>query len=194
MANINLLPWRETLRRRKANEFLALILGAILLTLGLLYGWHLFVQSQIEQQNRRNQLLKQEIALVDSRISEIKDLEKTKTQLLARMDIIQQLQASRPEIVHIFDELVSTLPDGVVLTEITQAGKTLTVRGKAQSNARVSAYMRNIEKSEWLTNPTLQIIENKADRPAAEFSNFVLVMQQARPKGDAESAETGGAE
>ncbi len=190
MANINLLPWRETLRRRKTQEFLALLLGAVLLTLALLFGWHMLVEKQIERQKRRNSLLKQEIALVDSRISEIKDLEKTKNQLLARMEIIQQLQVSRPEIVHLFDELVSTLPDGVVLTSVKQAGRTLTVTGRAQSNARVSAFMRNIEASQWLSNPRLQIIENKTKDPTAEYNNFVLVMQQKKANADNADGDT----
>ncbi len=189
MANINLLPWRETLRKRRTSEFLAIMLAAVLVTLGVLFGWHMLVERQIEQQNRRNNLLDQEISLVDSRIREIQDLEKTKSQLLARMDIIQQLQASRPEIVHVFDELVNTLPDGVVLTSIVQRGNVLTVRGRAQSNARVSAYMRNVEASDWVSNPKLQIIENKAENPAAEYNSFVLVLQQKSPASGEEGAE-----
>jgi type IV pilus assembly protein PilN len=194
MARINLLPWRETLRRERQREFGVAVAGGLIVTVLLGFYVHLHVAGMIDYQNSRNAFLKREIAEVDKKIAEIKDLEKTKARLLARMNVIQQLQASRPEIVHLFDELVTTTPEGVFLTKIEQKGDTVTLFGNAQSNARVSAYMRNVEASQWITNPVLQIIENK-DKEDSGFSQFTLTFQQKHNKtDDAEGkiAEGGG--
>jgi type IV pilus assembly protein PilN len=117
------------------------------------------MDSIIGNQNSRNEVLKGEISALDKRIGEILDLEAKKERLLARMAIIEQLQRSRPEIVHVFDELVRTLPDGVRLTSVKQSGRRLEIKGDAESNTRVSAFMRNIDKSKWLTQPDLQVVE-----------------------------------
>ena len=178
MAHINLLPWRENLRKQKANEFYALAGMLLLATAIAMYGWHWTVNDQINHQSKRNNFIKEEISLVENKIREIKDLEKTRSQLLARMDVIQQLQSSRPEIVHLFDELVTTLPDGIVLTSIKQSGKKISVNGKAQSNARVSSYMRSIEDSKWLGKTKLEIIRNSSKESKSEFNAFSLEMTQ----------------
>ena len=191
MARINLLPWRETLRKQRQREFGIAAGGGLIVTVLLGFYVHLHIASMIDyQQNQRNAFLKREIEAVDRKISEIKELEKTKARLLARMEVIQRLQASRPEIVHLFDELVSTTPDGVFLTKIEQKGGAVTLFGQAQSNARVSAYMRNVEESQWITQPTLQIIENK-DKQDTGFSQFTLTFRQ---KSNPSSAETQSAQ
>ena len=118
--------------------------------------------------------------MLDKRIKEIQDLEKEKARLLARMDIIQQLQGSRPQVVHVFDELVTTLPDGVYLTSIKNTGTGITLDGFAQSNARVSSYMRKVDNAGWLSDPRLNVIETK-DEKGQRISKFVLNVRQTSP-------------
>jgi type IV pilus assembly protein PilN len=133
-----------------------------------------------ENQQSRNSYLETEIAVLDKRIKEIKDLEREKARLLARMDIIQQLQGSRPQVVHVFDELVTTLPDGVYLTKIENKGPAITLDGFAQSNARVSSYMRKVDNADWLTDPRLDVIETK-DQKGQRISKFALNVRQTTP-------------
>jgi type IV pilus assembly protein PilN len=185
MARINLLPWRAELRKQQQKEFLLAIFLAILLTLGILFFVHSHVASLIDYQNRRNEFLQSEISMLDQKIAEIQELETKKKRLLAKMEVIQQLQSSRPEIVHLFDELARTMPDGVHLTDLTQSDKSLTVNGIAQSNARVSAYMRNLESSPWLREPLLNIIESKSENREARKdrgSTFTLQVRQSSDK------------
>jgi type IV pilus assembly protein PilN len=159
MPRINLLPHRAELRTKRRNQFF-IGLGVALGAAGLAVVASNFVMDGIiGNQNERNDLLKVEIAALDKRIEEILDLEAKKERLLARMEIIEQLQRSRPEIVHVFDELVRTLPDGVRLTSVKQNGRRLEIKGDAESNTRVSAFMRNIDKSKWLTQPDLEVVE-----------------------------------
>jgi type IV pilus assembly protein PilN len=161
MPRINLLPWREKQRLRRRNQFFAGLAGG-LAAAGLVVGLANWIMTGIiANQNERNDLVKAEIAQLDKKIAEILDLEASKDRLLARMEIIEQLQRSRPEIVHVFDELVRTLPDGVYLTSVKQSGKRLEIRGTADSNTRVSAFMRNMDQSKWLTQPDLQVVEVK---------------------------------
>jgi len=159
MARINLLPWREERRKQRQKEFAFMLgasaVGAVLLTLLI---WN-FYGRQIDGQNERNQFLEAEIAKVEKQIAEIKELDEKKSKLLARKEIIEKLQANRSQMVHLFDSLVRTIPDGVVLTSIKQDEDTLTLEGRSQSNARVSTYLRNLESSGWMTKPDLQIIE-----------------------------------
>ena len=123
-----------------------------------------------------------EIAKVDKQITEIRELERTRQKLIARMKVIEDLQVSRPQIVHLFDELVTVVPDGAFLTQVTQRGRGLTLNGRAQSNARVSSYMRNIDASPWLAKPKLRIIEQK-DQQASD-NTFALELVQVVPKED----------
>ena len=188
MARINLLPWREKLRKQRQRDFGLLVLGALVVTLLGMGYWHWYNQNLIDHQKSRNSYLEKEIATVDKQIKEIKELEQTRQKLIARMKVIEDLQVSRPQIVHLFDEMVTVVPDGAYLTKATQKGRSLVLLGKAQSNARVSTYMRNIEASPWLANPKLRIIQNTAkDAKAAEGSSFQLDLKQVVPKK--ESAE-----
>lgn len=185
MARINLLPWRAELRKQQQKEFFLAISLAILATLAVLFFVHGHISSLIDYQNRRNEFLQSEIASLDQKIKEIQDLETKKKRLLAKMDVIQQLQSSRPESVHLFDELTRTMPEGVYLTDLMQTDKNLTVNGIAQSNARVSAYMRNLESSAWLKEPLLNIIESKAENKEAKKdrgSKFTLQVRQSSDK------------
>lgn len=185
MAHINLLPWREKLRKQRQREFGLMIVGALILTvLGMVY-WHLFVQGQIDHQGNRNRYLETEIAKVDKEIREIRDLERTRQKLISRMKVIEDLQVSRPQIVHLFDELVTVVPDGAFLNQLVQRGRGLVLNGRAQSNARVSTYMRNIDASPWMSAPKLRIIENKeSDQAESSGNSFQLDLVQVVPKGD----------
>jgi type IV pilus assembly protein PilN len=184
MAHINLLPWRDKLRKQRKREFGSMILGALLITvLGMGYWGFIHVQGLIDHQKNRNRFLEREIAKVDEQIREIKELERTRQKLIARMKVIEDLQVSRPQIVHLFDELVTVVPDGAYLTQMTQRGRNLVLNGLAQSNARVSTYMRNIETSPWLNDPKLRIIENKDQNKEKMIgSTFQLDLVQVVPK------------
>jgi type IV pilus assembly protein PilN len=188
MAHINLLPWREELRKQKQQQFAVVTAGTAIMGGLLVLLAHMQMDGLIEHQNHRNQFLDQQIAELDKKIAKIKDLEKTKTALLARMDIIQQLQHSRPQSVHLMDQLVYTLPDGVYLNKISQKADALTLSGMAQSNARVSAYMRNIDNSEWMTQPKLDVIETK-EEDRRRTAEFVLRANQATAPGNKETSE-----
>jgi type IV pilus assembly protein PilN len=164
MARINLLPWREELRKQKQREFAFTLAGAAILGALLVLLAHMQVQGMIESQSARNRFLEEEIVKLDNRIAKIRDLESTKAKLLARMNVIQQLQSSRPLSVHLLDDIVRTLPEGVYLEKLAQEGNNLTFFGVAQSNARVSAYMRNIDGSVWLSKPTLDVIQTETEK------------------------------
>jgi type IV pilus assembly protein PilN len=163
MARINLLPWRAERRKLRQKEFMTMLGLAAAAALLLSFLIVMYYNGQIEGQQNRNQYLRDQIVLVDQQILEIEELDKKKANLLARKQVIEQLQASRSQMVHLFDELVRTIPEGVRLNSIKQNGQTLTLDGLAQSNARVSSYMRNLEESGWMTSPDLSIIEAKGE-------------------------------
>jgi type IV pilus assembly protein PilN len=185
MPRINLLPWRQAERKRKRQEFV-LSLGAAVATAALvtLLG-HWQMSASIKHQQNRNDLLTQEIAELDKQIEEINGLDAQKRRLLARMEIIETLQRSRPEIVHIFDEIVRVLPEGVYLTYLKQTGKRFELRGVAQSSTRVSSFMRNLDASEWLADPTLQIVQTRGrdETAGSEFTLFANQRSHAAPEG-----------
>ncbi|HHJ38161.1 MAG: pilus assembly protein PilN [Methylothermaceae bacteria B42] len=184
MARINLLPWREELRKQQQKEFFLSIALATGLTAFTMFLVHMAIADKIEYQEQRNRYLTMQIAVLDKKIKEIRDLEKKKETLISKMEIIQSLQSSRPEIVHLFDSVARTVPEGVYITKLTQSGDNLSVDGFAQSNARVSAYMRNIESSPWLEKPQLQIIETKAKSKHEREGRFSLKIKQAHPKAN----------
>lgn len=177
MPRINLLPWRAEQRAQRKKEFLIGLGGALALAAVIVLAGRFVVQSQIDGQNQRNAVLTEEIALLDQRIEEILGLENQKERMLARMEIIQQLQLSRPEAVHLFDELVRTLPEGVHLTEVKQTERRVEIQGQAQSSTRVSALMRNIDSSEWLRDPGLDVVQTVTSGPARN-SEFTVFAQQ----------------
>lgn len=185
MARINLLPWREKLRKQRQRDFGLMALGALVITLLGMGYWHWYNQGLIDHQKDRNRYLENEIAKVDKEIREIRELEQTRQKLVSRMKVIEDLQISRPQIVHLFDEMVTVVPDGAYLSILTQSGRNLVLNGRAQSNARVSTYMRNIEASPWLSAPKLRIIENKDGQERKGDSRFQLDLAQVVPKGDA---------
>jgi type IV pilus assembly protein PilN len=177
MPRINLLPWREELRQKRKKDFLTGLVGAVLLAGLSVYAAKLTVNGWISNQQSRNQTLRTEIAQLDAQIAEIRGLENQKERLLARMEIIEQLQRSRPEVVHLFDQLVDTLPEGVHLNEVRQTNTRIELRGSAQSSTRVSALMRNIDSSPWLRSPGLEVVETVSSGNE-RTANFTLFAQQ----------------
>jgi type IV pilus assembly protein PilN len=188
MPRVNLLPWREELRSQKRTEYLSALGACALAAVVAWFAVHLYFGELIAQQERRNTFLTEQITRLDEKIAEIEQLEKEKERLIARMKAIETLQTSRPIIVHMFDELVQTLPEGVHLTLVAQQGRNVTIKGIAQSNARVSNYMRNVEASEWLTNPKLTIIETKNEQQR-RIAGFTLTLQQTITKAAGEEEE-----
>ena len=189
MARINLLPWREWERERRKKQFLAnlggtLLLGAALVFLG---GWHL--DGKVENQNARNRFLETEIATLDQKIAEIRDLQKNREELLARIQVILELQGNRPVIVRVFDELVRTLPPGLHYRTLKMQGAALTLDASAESNNRISSLMRNLDGSDWFASPNLKSIK---EDPAnidygAQASSFNLTFVQINPNAVEES-------
>jgi type IV pilus assembly protein PilN len=186
MPRINLLPWREAQRKRQRQEFFfgigaALLTAAVVVALGRIQ-----MSAAIANQNERNSVIETEIAQLDKQIAEINGLENQKRRLIARMEIIETLQRSRPEIVHVFDEIVRVLPEGVYLTLLRQNGPRIEVRGVAQSSTRVSAFMRNIDNSQWLADPSLRIVETKGtdQTRGAEFTLFANQRNQVPVEGE----------
>lgn len=180
MAAINLLPWREGLRKRYQQDFIMSIVVVAVITCFILFLTYMQIEGVKEYQQRRNRMIQDEIQVVDARIGEIKDIETKKSKLLTKIEVIQKLQESRPEIVHLFDELAKTTPEGVFLTKFKQTGGSLILTGKAQSNARVSAYMRAVEASSWLEAPVLQVIKGKSKSSNEELNDFSMSARQGK--------------
>jgi len=190
MPHINLLPWREEQRKQKQQEFgIIAVSSAVIAGLIVLLA-HFHVDGLINNQKQRNAYLQSEIVILDKRIGRIKQLEAMKQNLLARMNVIQELQSSRPESVHLLDELVRTLPEGVHLKKFTQKNKSLAMTGIAESNARVSDYMRKIDSSEWLTAPRLNVIKTTPSG-RRRIANFTLRGKQKTRKQIAAEANAG---
>lgn len=159
MTKINLLDWRAQRRELRKQRFVAMMGAGVLAAAAIVGVSFLMMSNATSLQNARNDYLKQQIAEVDLKIKEIQELERVKDNLLARMRVIEELQASRSATVHFFDELVNTLPEGVTLTSIKQSGAAVTVEGAAESNGRVSTYMKNLDASPWFDDPKLVVIK-----------------------------------
>jgi type IV pilus assembly protein PilN len=177
MPRINLLPWREEERKKRQRDFMVAMGGAVAAAVLAVVLTMFSYGRMIDNQNSRNARLKAEIAVLDQSIKEIDGLEAKKARLLARMEIIEELQKSRPEIVHLFDEITRQLPEGVHLSGLKQNGATVQVTGVAQSSTRVSALMRRIDGSEWLADPNVEEIQT-TDRGPARQSNFIVTLKQ----------------
>lgn len=175
---VNLLPWREMHRKEQDRQLLTIAVGAWILMGVIIFYAHIHVSSLIENQNRRNEFMNQEIAKVDKEIKEIADIKKQRADLIARMNVIYQLQGDRTQIVHLFDELARKLPDGIYFTSLKHSGSTISLQGVAQSNARVSALMRNLASSDWFADPELEVITVKPSG-SDRVSEFSLRVKQA---------------
>ena len=184
---INLLPWREIRRREQDRQLLSISIGTwILMGLVVFYAqW--YMSDTIDHQNTRNNFVKNEIAKLEKQIEEIEELQKRKEALVARMEIIQQLQRDRTQIVHVFDDLVRKLPKGVYFTSLTKKKNAINLNGFAQSNARVSALMNNLDSSEWFTNPSLDVI-NVTPQGGTRISKFSVKVREKSKEGETEAS------
>ena len=189
MPRINLLPWREGQRKERKLAFaVAMGIAGVAACVTAFFAY-LMMGSMIQAQVRRNDQLRTEIKAVDKQIEEINNLENAKQKFIARMKIIEQLQRSRPEIVHVFDEIVRTLPDGVYLTSVKQNAAKLKFEGVAQSSTRVSSFMRNIDGSDWLKNPELEVVQTAKANPG---SSFTLTADEVSNAANPDDAGGGG--
>ncbi len=187
MANINLLPWRDEYRQEKKKEYLTILAGIAVIAIVAAFLWIQSVNSSIDHQAQRNQMLKTEIAKLEEQVTEIRELQKRKEDLIERMRVIQDLQGNRPLIVRVFDGLVRAVPDGVYLTSIKREGKILRLDGVAESNNRVSSLMRRLDESEWFENPNLLRVQKSDDADEdAEFvpNEFEMTISISTPKVD----------
>ncbi len=177
---INLLPWREELREEKKQEFARVTAGVVVLAGLVAFAVYNYYTLAIASQNERNAFIQGKISVLDERISEIKQLDEKRNELLSRMQVIQELQGNRPIIVRLFDELVRKLSDRVFYKSIQLQGKNLDVQGVAESNNRISSQLRNFDESEWFDSPN--VTEIKADpNYGPQASLFSLSVIQATP-------------
>ena len=188
MPRINLLPWREEERKKRQQDFMVALTASVIAAAAVV-GLTLFAYVQaIENQQARNLRLETEIAELERSIAEIDGLEAQKERLLARMEIIEQLQRSRPEIVHLFDEISRQMPEGVYLNGMKQTGMSVELKGVAQSSTRVSALMRQADQSEWLTDPSVTKVETTESGPARQ-AEFVVNLKQVSSDQDMEGGQ-----
>ena len=185
MPSINLLPWREAERKKRQRDFGVAMGGAVIAGIAVVMVTMLIFSQMISGQQSRNQRLTDEIVELEKSIEEIDGLERQKERLLARMEIIEQLQKSRPEIVHLFDEIVRQLPEGVYLTGLKQTGSRVEMRGVAQSSTRVSALMRQIDSSDWMSDPEVERVETK-QAGSSRQSEFIVYLKQKRSDSEEE--------
>lgn len=181
MAHINLLPWREQKRQERQKQFYTVLVLGVIFAIAVLYGAITFVNGLITEQADRNIFLQKEIAALDIKIKEISELEQEKASLLARMQVIQELQASRSKVVKVFDSLARTVPEGTYLEDLTRQGSTLTLNGVAQSNARVSVFMRQLDENAEFEESKLQVIKRTSTNPDA-IRKFTLSVSESKPK------------
>jgi len=188
MPSINLLPWREAERKKRQRDFGIAMGGAVIVAVAVVMLTLLAYSQMITGQQARNDRLTTEILELEKTIAKIDGIEREKERRLARMEIIEELQKSRPVIVHLFDEIVRQLPEGVYLTGLKQTGSRVEIRGVAQSSTRVSALMRQIDSSEWLGDPEVERVETKQSG-ASRQSEFVVYLKQVRSNSDTEEME-----
>ena len=189
MAKINLLPWREEKRRQQQKDFMGAIGLGVVVTVFLFILVYMQIEGMKEHQLGRNSLLDDEIRLVEKKITEIKDIEKKKRKLLTKIEVIQTLQESRPQIVHLFDELAKSTPEGIFLNKFKQTESSISFSGKAQSNARVSAYMRAVDASPWLESPVLEVIQAKGKQKNEQLNDFSMNAKQGKKKPEGQEGE-----
>ena len=187
MARINLLPWRDEYRQEKQKEFVTVLVGVALLVLVAVYLWTNAISSAIDSQKERNQLLNEEITVLNKEVKEIQKLKKRRAELLSRMKVIQGLQGERPVIVRYFDDLVRAVPEGVYLTELKRTGQKIQLTGITESNVRVSAFMRNLDASEWFFSPNLKSV-TAAPKYGEQASEFTMSLATTKPNGEGQVA------
>jgi type IV pilus assembly protein PilN len=178
MAKINLLPWREELRKERQQEFIGIVVGVAIAAAALVWFVTGNIEGQYKAQQSRNAFVQKEMSVLSEQISEIKQLRDKREQLLERMQLIQNLQGNRPIIVRLFDEVARSIPDDLYFTSLEIKGTQVTVKGRAKSNNRVAALMRNFDDSDWFDAPNL--ISVKAEK--GDYNTFEVTMVQVDPK------------
>jgi type IV pilus assembly protein PilN len=186
MLKINLLDWRAELREKRKKQFITAVAASVFATVIAMGLWWFAEVQAIKHQNERNEILRTEIAAIDKQIKELEELEKTRANLIARMKVIEELQQSRAQTVHYFDELVNTIPEGVYITNLKRAGDKTTLDGIAESNGRISTYMKSLDASPWFNDPRLIVIKTSNRQ-----SQFTLEVTQVVPKPEGQ-ADAGG--
>ncbi len=184
MIKINLLDWRAARREKRRQQFMAMFVLGLVAAVGVVLLGYLLMTGAVSNQQRRNEYLRQQISEIDQKIKEIEELEKVKQNLIARMGVIQELQASRSATVHFFDEIVNTLPDGITLTLIKQVGDTVNIEGLAESNGRVSTYIKNLEASPWFDDPKLVVIKTSEKNKLRESAFSLQVKNLTKATKD----------
>ncbi len=174
MARINLLPWRERLREERRREFLSILVGVVVIAGGLLFLVDRYYNAEISSQVARNNFIRSEITLLDAQVAEISELRQQKEDIRARMNVITDLQGTRPVIVRIFDELVKTLPDGVYYESLERTGNQIAIEGVAESYSRITELMRRLDNSEWFTEADLSDISATGDGAQVATSSFTF--------------------
>lgn len=192
MAKINLLPWRQVYREEKKREFVGVIVAVVAVALLGAYLWVSSVQSAIENQNTRNQLLTQEIAKLDAQVKEISEIKKVRDDLLARIKVITDLEGTRPVIVRYFDELARAIPDGVWVSMVERKGNVVTIEGVAESYNRIASFLRNLESSEWYASHNLISVDAAPDE-GEDASIFKMTVETSAPVDpSAEASKSAG--
>ena len=182
MARINLLPWREQRREESKQRFLASLMGVVIFGCGVVFFASQYFERSIAQQQARNEYVRSEIAVLDKRITEIRELKEQRAQLLERMKVIQDLQGNRSITARIFEQLVKSIPDGVHFKDLKLTGTLLAVSGESESNNRVSSFMRNLDASEWFTAPNLTAVKAITRGGVEQASTFELSVSQTQPE------------
>lgn len=185
MTNINLLPWREQLREEKQKHFLVVLGAGLVATAIIILCVHMGFNNTISNQKKRNRILDHEISILNKRIKRIQTLKAEKENMIARMNVIQELQTNRPLSVHLFDSMVNIIPDGVQINSIERKGHKIELKGFAESNTQVSTLMRKINHDKWVTRSKLTEIKGKAktkSKKEKDAKEFVLTLNIKRPK------------
>lgn len=181
MANINLLPWRETRRQARRQQFLMGLCGTAFLAVLSAWLWDAVISDQIAYQETRNRKLTTQIKLLDQEVAEIRDLQLKRNRLIDRMRVIQALQGNRPVIVRLLDQLVRTVPDGVFYTSLQTDAQIVSIEGIAESNNRVSSLMRRLEASRWLQAASLDAVQATPDY-GTQATHFTLSVRIELPE------------
>ncbi|MEX1198688.1 MAG: PilN domain-containing protein [Pseudohongiellaceae bacterium] len=194
MASINLLPWRERLREERKREFLVMLGGIVVIAAGLVFLVDRYFRGELDDQQTRNSLISEEIAVMDSRLTEISQLRDQRADILDRMEVIRDLQGSRPLIVYVFDEMVRTLPSAVYFNNVQRQGDVLSIEGVAESNNQVSELMRRLDESEWFQEPGLEQISATTatwtDRGSANAFSLTLQLESMTQSDNEQTAES----
>lgn len=192
MREINLLPWREGLRREAQRNFMILLVVAAVAAAGIVFALNQYFDAQISNQNQRNAYLSTEISKLDRQIARIDQLDETRSRLLERKRVIEELQANRTLMVRLFDQLVRTVPTGIRLLNARQVADQITINGTSQSSTRVSTYLRNLEAAGVLHDPELRIIEAETNQTDSQMPFlFTVSATVASPESDDDQSQTG---